>query len=371
MSEPESSESERSCSTCSASTESSSSEHPKPNFTEGTIINKKWQISKQLGAGGVGVVYKVERVPIIVQAKANNNANLPLRNNSSANEEFVGSNTRKIRSAALKAETIDPKRRYRETLKVEALVLRRLCFSEHVCDLFMAGRLDSSANIIVMTELGPSLSFLRRRCPDQHFTLSTAIRITKHAISSIEDLHAIGFIHRDIKPSNFAIGLHPHRRKLHLLDFGFARSYLTWSADSKLVHRTPRTRAPFMGTDRYCSLNVHARIEQSRRDDMWSLFFTLIELMKGKLPWRNLGRKEIPAAKKKAIPFLLERTRSPCELNTIFDHIRNLEYTSRPDYALLKKCLNDVCVHRGFVDHEPFDWEDGAHYRKYFENSVQ
>ncbi|KAI1720342.1 protein kinase domain-containing protein [Ditylenchus destructor] len=344
MSAPETSENEKSCSTCSTSTESSSSssEHPKPNFTEGTIINQKWQISKQLGAGGIGVVYKVERVPSLEEAKENN---------------------------ALKAETIDPKRRYKETLKVEALVLRRLCFSEHVCDLFMAGRLESSANVIVMTELGPSLSFLRRRCPDQHFTLSTAIRITKRAISSIEDLHAIGFIHRDIKPSNFAIGLHPHRRKLHLLDFGFARSYLTWSANSKLVHRPPRTRAPFMGTDRYCSLNVHERIEQSRRDDMWSLFFTLIELMKGKLPWRNLGRKEIPAAKKKAIPFLLERTRSPCELNLMFDHIRSLEYTSRPDYALLKKCLSDVCVHRGFLDHEPFDWEDGAHYRKYFENT--
>lgn len=82
-----------------------------------------FQISKQLGAGGIGVVYKVERVPSLEEAKENNGANHPLRNNSTIDEVFVGSNTRRIRSAALKAETIDPKRRYKETLKVEVKLI--------------------------------------------------------------------------------------------------------------------------------------------------------------------------------------------------------------------------------------------------------
>uniref|UniRef100_A0A915EPI1 Protein kinase domain-containing protein n=1 Tax=Ditylenchus dipsaci TaxID=166011 RepID=A0A915EPI1_9BILA len=234
-----------------------------------------------------------------------------------------------------KVEAIDPKKRYSETLKVEALVLRRMHWSDYVCRIFMAGRLSPSMNVIVMTKMGPSLSSLRQQ------------------------LHAIGFIHRDIKPSNFAIGLSGEERgKIHLLDFGFAHAYLRWTSQGTLEHKPARPRAPFMGTDRYCSANVHNRNEQGRRDDMWSLFYTLIELMKGKLPWRSLHKTEILACKVRETPFLLDRC--PWELYKMYQHIRSLDYTSRPDYALMRKVIDDVCERRGFRLDDPLDWQEGG-----------
>lgn len=61
-----------------------------------------------------------------------------------------------------------------------------------------------------------------------------------------------------------------------------------------------------MGTDRYCSLNVHARVEQSRRDDMWSYLYMIVEMMKGNLPWRKAPSEELPFMKVSDLGFLEE-----------------------------------------------------------------
>lgn len=45
---------------------------------------------------------------------------------------------------------------------------------------------------------------------------------------------------------------------------------------------------PFVGTLRYVSIRVHDRQEQGPSDDLVSLFYTLLELLRGDVPWRQL-----------------------------------------------------------------------------------
>lgn len=48
----------------------------------------------------------------------------------------------------------------------------------------------------------------------------------------------------------------------------------------------PRPKAGWRGTTRYGSLNAHHRRDLSRRDDLESWLYVIIELTKGALPWR-------------------------------------------------------------------------------------
>lgn len=64
-----------------------------------------------------------------------------------------------------------------------------------------------------------------------------------------------------------------------------------------MKQRPARKRAPYLGTDRYCSINVHQRGEHGRSDDLWSFLFMLVEFIKGKLPWKELDTKELEEAK--------------------------------------------------------------------------
>lgn len=73
-----------------------------------------------------------------------------------------------------------------------------------------------------------------------------------------------------------------------LLDFGLVRRY----KDSDGEWRVHREKAGFRGTQRYVSIRVHQRLEQTPTDDMVSLLYTAFELLAGELPWRNLEKSE-------------------------------------------------------------------------------
>ena len=84
-------------------------------------------------------------------------------------------------------------------------------------------------------------------------------------------------------------GLAPGRKdQCIMIDFGLTRKYRLPSGQI----RPPRDIAGFRGTARYASINSHLSKELSRRDDLWSVLYVLIEFLTGQLPWRKLKDKE-------------------------------------------------------------------------------
>jgi serine/threonine protein kinase len=204
---------------------------------------------------------------------------------------------------------------------------------------------------------GQNLSILRKQMKDQKLTLGTTALIGIHMINAIESMHELGFLHRDIKPANFVLSLqrdgYDGRKKCFIIDFGLSRQFI----NEKGMVRPPRSRVGFRGTARYASLHSHRCEELSRRDDIWSLFYILVEFATGKLPWSREKEKEVIALQKEQWMDYSLISELPPNFKLFFDHVRKLDYLDCPDYAFLRSLLFDMFERLGESHDVAYDWE--------------
>ncbi|KAF5284207.1 hypothetical protein FQR65_LT00207 [Abscondita terminalis] len=280
---------------------------------------KRLQVIKKIGGGGFGEIY--EGLDLITREQV-----------------------------ALKVESA---RQPKQVLKMEVAVLKKLQGKEHVCRFIGCGRNDRF-NYVVMQLQGRNLAELRRAQPRSAFSLSTTLRLGLQILKAIESIHSVGFLHRDIKPSNFSMGRMPYNcRKVYMLDFGLARQYTTATGEV----RAPRAAAGFRGTVRYASINAHRNKEMGRHDDLWSLFYMLVEFVNGQLPWRKVKDKEQVGLMKEKYDHRLLLKHLPSDLKQFLDHIQTLEYADKPDYQMLINLFERCMKRRGVKDSDPYDWE--------------
>ncbi|CAG9536821.1 unnamed protein product [Cercopithifilaria johnstoni] len=290
----------------------------------GSIVKNQWQIIRQIGQGGYGIVFQVVNIQNPIQF------------------------------AAMKTEPIGMLSDD-QILKMEVHVLKKLNKSQHACKIYAAGK-GENYYFLIMTLLSKSLCDLRKNCPKQRFTLSTSAKLCMQCLEGIEDLHNVGFIHRDVKPSNFAMGRKPSvMRTVFMLDFGLARQYCIFDEKGNMKLREPRKTAPFRGTIRYCSLNVHRRDEQGRHDDLWSLLYMTAEMILGALPWHGMDRIHTETCKANSEEKLISSL--PMEFHVFLKHLKKLNYNHKPDYNLIKSLLKQILKKEGHCLIDPYDWE--------------
>lgn len=197
-------------------------------------------------------------------------------------------------------------------------------------------------NMMVMELLGPSLDSLFTKC-NKKFSLETVLLLAINIITLLEKLHKVGFIHRDIKPNNFLIGHAQNYDKIYLTDFGLSKQYI-----KNNKHIEYNTKRNLIGTLRYASINMHLGIEPSRRDDLESVGYMLIYLLKGSLPWQGLKRKrnddqvELIGNVKlcTSVDKLCENL--PENFKKYIKICRNLKFEENPDYDMLRSCFNEI-----------------------------
>ncbi|XP_068606764.1 tau-tubulin kinase 1 isoform X2 [Brachionichthys hirsutus] len=122
----------------------------------------------------------------------------------------------------------------------------------------------------------------------------------------------------------------------------------------------PRTVAGFRGTVRYASVNAHKNKEMGRHDDLWSLFYMLVEFAVGQLPWRKIKDKEQVGQIKERYDHRMLLKHMPSEFNVFLDHVLALDYYTKPDYQLLMSVFENSMKERIITENEPFDWEKGG-----------
>lgn len=212
-------------------------------------------------------------------------------------------------------------------------------------------------NLMVMDLLGPSLEDLFNIC-NKRLSLKTVLMIADQALTRIEYIHSKNFIHRDIKPDNLLMGIGKKAHKLFFIDFGLAKKY-----SKNGVHIAFKDKKELLGTAKYASISTHLGYEQSRRDDLESLGYVLIYLLKGNLPWQNAAgstkSEKYENIKQKKINTTDEELckNLPDEFLEYMKYCKDLKFEETPDYALLKKKFQKLFFSKNYDYDFIYDWK--------------
>ncbi|MGV3483488.1 MAG: serine/threonine-protein kinase [Planctomycetaceae bacterium] len=206
----------------------------------------QYRIVRQLGRGGMGVVYQAEDTHLNRLA-----ALKVLRADYAADK---GARARFIREAQAAAQ-----------LK-----------HDHIVTIYQVGEENDVPFLAMEFLTGKSLEEWLR--PDRRATAMESLLISKQVARGLSAAHAANLIHRDIKPAN--LWLEAPRGRVKILDFGLARysgaEYPALTQDGSVLG-TPAFMAP----------------EQARGDtvdhrcDLFSLGCVMYRMLTGRLPFQG------------------------------------------------------------------------------------
>ena len=123
-----------------------------------------------------------------------------------------------------------------------------------------------------MDLLGNNLAKIRKIL-EIYYSFKIAVQLLIEMLEAIEEVHNRNYIHRDVKASNFVLS--QDYKQVFIVDFGLAKKHL----DNNKNPVKQRKKADFRGTVSFASLNAHKNIDLSRRDDLWSLYFVILDFL--------------------------------------------------------------------------------------------
>jgi serine/threonine protein kinase len=208
----------------------------------GTTVSH-YRILEQLGAGGMGVVYKAEDTQL-KRTVALKFLPLSLTTDAEARERFI--------HEAQAASALD---------------------HPNICAIYDFGTTDDGQMFIVMAcYKGETLKSKIESGPLQ---LNDALDILVQIALGLSKAHQHGIVHRDIKPANIMV---TEQAEVKILDFGLA----------KLSGRSMMTRTgSTLGTVAYMSPEQARGEKVDQRTDLWSLGVVSYQMLTGELPFES------------------------------------------------------------------------------------
>jgi serine/threonine protein kinase len=269
-------------------------------------------------------------------------------------EIWSAENTRSHRRVAVKLESV---RSRVPQLSYEAKLYSIFAGGTGIPRLHWMGT-EQAYNVMVIDLLGKSLEDLFVAC-HHRFSLKTVLMLADQMLSCVEYIHNKNFLHRDIKPDNFVMGLGNQSSQVFIIDYGLAKKYRDQHTH---VHIPYIEGKSLTGTARYASVAALKGSEQSRRDDLESLGYVWMYLLRGSLPWMGLtGRDQ----KQKYARIADVKVRTsweqlcsgyPEEFIRYFTMVRALQFQENPNYAEMRQLFRNLFVRQGLIYDYKYDW---------------
>lgn len=239
-------------------------------------------------------------------------------------------------------------RRYHDN---EFAVLSDLGGCDGVPTILHASHGKPDGTVLVMPFLGASVAKITK-AKQGSLTLPEVVFIARGVLNALECIHAKGYVHCDIKHANIVVcnttGSDITTGKVFVVDYGLAGRYI--DADTE-DHISPQ-RANRKGTPRFASIHVHNQEAYTRRDDLHSLFYMMVLLLEGELPWtwkesaksledKNAMWEHIKQCKGRITVDELTIDWS-MDLTTFGDYCMGMSFAEKPDYEYLHELLDNM-----------------------------
>ena len=229
----------------------------------GSVLSSRYRLERELGAGGMGVVYLASDQDV-------------------AGETFAIKVLRpEVRELAASLDIMRE-----EVRKTRALA------HPNIIGMYSLN-LDGETVYILMEYLeGKSLDRLMDEDFSRGMPFARAYSIIHDVCTALAHAHDHGVIHSDLKPSNVFV---VNSGKAKLLDFGIARVVRT---------RPGRYDTAELGalTEAYASCEMLNGVGVDPRDDLYSLGVVIYQLLTGRLPFDSLSALDAQASKLKYEP---------------------------------------------------------------------
>ena len=225
-------------------------------IVSGALLNGKYRVEREIGRGGMAVVYEAEHIALGKKVAV------------------------KVLAAELSNSAIVIERFFREARAAASVK------SPYIVEVYDSGRLEDGRPFIAMEYLeGESLydRMARVRLIDP----VTTVRVLTQCCKGLLKAHALGIVHRDLKPENIHLTKGEEGEEIaKILDFGLAKFYAPVRPDEKTARLT-REGAVF-GTPAYMSPEqVKGQGSVDHRADLWALGCMAFECLTGRPVWNT------------------------------------------------------------------------------------
>lgn len=219
-------------------------------YTPGTIIDQKYKIIELIAEGGMGSVYRANRIA-------------DLRMEVALKIIKPGMDSRQILN--------------RFNLERQALALMS---HENIAKVYDAGTTETGLPYFVMELVKGSP--LTKFCDDHKLSVQERLELFEKICSGVQHAHHKGIVHRDLKPNNILIGVYDDKPVPKIIDFGLAKAM-----HQPLLEESFHTRiGTFVGTWQYTAPEQAQfnNLDVDTRADIYSLGVILYELLTGQTP---------------------------------------------------------------------------------------
>ncbi len=257
-------------------------------LTTGSLIAGRYRIDGELGAGGMGRVYRATQLAL----------NRPVA------IKVISSLARGSREALARFER-------------EAASVARLRHS-HIVTVYDAGA-DETAGAFYAMELVEGRSLSEELAARGVLPIAEAVEIMRQVSGAVAAAHRAGIIHRDLKPANVMLE-RSNGVFAKVLDFGLAK--LVDGDDEGSATPGVTTSGAVFGTPLYMSPEQARAEAVDARTDVWSLGIMLYELLAGMTPFHGHSSAEtfVAILRNEPEPLDTAATGVPDALVKLVDH---------------------------------------------------